>query len=93
MAISNPQASKDRRRAIPRGEQPARNRQRAPRRRVSHHARSAATRRSSAAPAVVVPKGFRKHRLSKNTTLPPEHQASNLSRSRRRRLASPRAGC
>jgi hypothetical protein len=58
---------------------PARNRQRAPRRRVSQpRPGSAATQTgSSAAPAVVVPEGASESiGLSKNTTLPPEHQAS-----------------
>ena len=58
---------------------PARNRQRAPRRRVSQaRSGSAASQTSSAAaPAVVVPEGASENiELSKNTTLSPEDQAS-----------------
>src|SRR5438034_9342305 len=57
----------------------ARNRQRAPRRRVSHaQSGSAATQTGSATgPAVAAPEGASESiELSKNTTLPPQDQAS-----------------
>jgi hypothetical protein len=57
----------------------ARNRQRAPRQRVSHaQSGSAATQTGSAAgPAAVAPEGASESiELSKNTTLPPQDQAS-----------------
>jgi uncharacterized protein DUF3489 len=57
---------------------PARNRQRAPRRRTSQaRSKSAATQTSSAAGrAVMAPEGAESIDLSKNTTPPPERQAS-----------------
>src|SRR3984893_13820306 len=62
---------------------PSRNRQRAPRRRVSQaRSKSAATQTgSSAALAAAAPRGASKSMgLSKNTTMPPEDQASQSDR-------------